>query len=55
MKKNLGRICDKNDIVVVEQRDYQIMQHAFENTEVTPQVSLLADIAENIDIEIHNN
>ena len=55
MKKNLDRICDKNDIVVVEQRDYQIMQHAFENNEVTSQVSLLADIAENVDIEIHNN
>ena len=50
MKKNLDRICDENDIVVVEQRDYQ-----FENNEVTSQVSLLADIAENVDIEIHNN
>ena len=53
MKKNLDRICDENDIVVVEQRDDQIMQH--ENIEVTSQVSLLADIAENVDIEIHNN
>ena len=50
MKENLDRICDENDIVVVEQRDYQ-----FENNEVTSQVSLLADIAENVDIEIHNN
>ena len=54
MKNNLERICDENDIVLVEQRDYQIMQHAFENNEVTSQVSLLADIAENVDIEIHN-
>ena len=54
MKKNLDRICCENDIVVV-QRDYQIMQHAFENNEANSQVSLLADIAENVDIEIHNN
>ena len=31
MKKNLDRIWDENDIVVVVQRDYQIMQHGFEN------------------------
>ena len=31
MKRNLDRICDENYIVVVEQRDYQIVQHAFEN------------------------
>ena len=55
MKKNPDWICDENDIVVVEQRDYQIMQHAFENNEVTSQVSLLADIAENVVIEIHND
>ena len=55
MKKNQDRICGENDTVFVEQRDYQIMQHAFENNEVTSQVSLLADIAENVDIEIHNN
>ena len=55
MVQDLDRICDENDIAVVEQRDYQIMQHAFENNEVTSQVSLLADIAENVDIEIHNN
>ena len=55
MKKNLDRTCDENDIVAVEERDYQIMQHAFKNNEVTSQVSLLADIAENVDIEIHNN
>ena len=55
MKKNLDRICDENEIVVVEERDYQIMQRAFENNEVTSQVSLLADITENVDIEIHNN
>ena len=54
MKKNLDRICDENDIVVVEQRKYQIVQHAFENNEANSQVSLLADIAENIDIKIHN-
>ena len=54
MKNNPDWICDENDIVVVEQIDYQIMQHAFENNEVTSQVSLLADIVENIDIKIHN-
>ena len=31
MKRNLDRTCDENYIVVVEQRDYQIVQHAFEN------------------------
>ena len=55
MKKNLDRICDENDIVVVEKRDCQIVQHAFENNEVTSQVSLLADIAEDLDIEIYYN
>ena len=55
MVQDLDRICDKNDIAVVEQRDYQIMQHAFENNEVTSQVSLLADTAENVDIEIRKN
>ena len=38
MKKNQDRICGENDTVFVEQRDYQIMQHAFENNEVTSQV-----------------
>ena len=59
LSKNLNSflkgLCDENDIVVVQQRNYQIMQHAFKNTEVTSQVSLLADIAKNVDIEIHNN
>ena len=55
MKKNLDRICDENDIVVVEKRDCQIVQHVFENNEVTSQVSLLADIAEDLDIEIYYN
>ena len=31
------------------------MQRGFENSEVTLQVSLLADFAEDADIEIHNN
>ena len=55
MKKNIDRICDENDIVVVEKRDCQIVQHVFENNEVTSQVSLLADIAEDLDIEIYYN
>ena len=52
MKKNLDRICDENDVVVVEQRDHQIVQNAFENNEGTSQVSLLVDLAEDEDIKI---
>ena len=56
MKKNLDSICHENDIVVVvEQRDCQTVQYVFENNEVTTQVSLLADIAEDLDIEIYYN
>ena len=55
MKKNLDSICHENDIAVVEQRDCQTVQHAFENNEVTTRVSLLADIAEDLDTEIYYN
>ena len=33
----------------------RLVQHAFENNEVTTQVSLLADIAEDLDTEIYYN
>ena len=53
--KNLDSICHENDIVVVEQRHCQTVQYVFENNEVTTQISLLADIAEDLDIEIYYN
>ena len=36
MKKNLDSICDENDIIVVEKRDFQIAQHVLKIIKLLP-------------------